>query len=128
MLPAEEDVARRLHQPLAGDDALAAVAVLALADESLQHRRLRLLDLQEQRVFVVDAEEERDPGAGADAADPDDLAGQVDEPELLQQVATVGLERAPVGADQVADLALDRVALHLRRERARRSGRSAAGR
>ena len=128
MLPAEEDVARRLHQPLAGDDALAAVAVLALADEPLQHRRLRLLDLQEQRVSVVDAEEERDPGAGADAADPDDLAGEVDEAELLEQVAAVGLERPPVGADQLVDLVLERVSLVARRGSARRSGRSAAGR
>ena len=120
VLPAEEDVARRLHQALTGDDALAAVAVLALADEPLEHRRLRLLDLQEQRVLVVDAEEERDPGAGADAADADDLAGQVDEPELLEQVAAVGLERPPVGADEGAHLLLE-----LRPAR-RASGRSSS--
>ena len=128
VLPAEEDVAGRLHQALAGDDPLAAVRVLALADESLQHRRLRLLDLQEQRVLLVDAEEEHDPGAGADAADPDHLTGEVDEPELLEQVAAVGLERPAVGADQVADLVLDGVLLDRARGGARRSARSAAGR
>ena len=53
MLPAEEDVAGRLHQPLAGDDPLAAVVVLALADELLQHRRLGFLDLEEERVLIV---------------------------------------------------------------------------
>ena len=84
VLPAEEDVARRLHHSLAGDDPLAGVGVLALPDEPLQDGRLRLLELQEQRIVVVDPEEEGDPCAGADASDPDDLAGQVDEPELFQ--------------------------------------------
>ena len=45
VLPAEKDVAGGLHQPLAGDDALTAVAVLALPDELFEYRRLRLLDL-----------------------------------------------------------------------------------
>ena len=48
--PAEEDVAGGLHQPLAGDDAPAVVGERALADEALEHRGLRLLRLQEQRV------------------------------------------------------------------------------
>ena len=33
-----------------------------------------------------------DPGAGADAADADDLAGDVDVVEVLEQVPPVGLE------------------------------------
>src|SRR5262249_61994941 len=70
-LPAEEDVARRLHQALACNHPLAAVLVLALAGELLEHRALRLLDLQEQRIAIVNAEEERDPGARPDAADAD---------------------------------------------------------
>ena len=98
MQPAEEDVARRLHQPLALDDALAVVRVLALAEVRLEHRRLRLLDLEEERVVVVPAEQQDDPAAGADAADADDLAGDVDQPELLEQVAAVALQRAPVRA------------------------------
>ena len=48
--PAEEDVARGLHQPLALDDALAVVRVLALPEHRLEHRRLRLLDLEEERI------------------------------------------------------------------------------
>src|SRR5262249_2969404 len=53
VLPAKEDVARRLHQTLAGDDALTAVCVFALAEELLKHRTLRLLHLEEERVSVV---------------------------------------------------------------------------
>ena len=45
VLPAEKDVAGGLHQPLAGDDALAAVAVFALPDELFEYRRLCLFDL-----------------------------------------------------------------------------------
>src|SRR5205823_5612840 len=104
VLPAEEDVARGLHQALAGDDALSAIAVFALADELLQHGGLCFLDLQEQRVLIVAAEEERDPGARADAADADDLSRQVDEPELFEQVAAVRLQRPPVGADEAVYL------------------------
>ena len=102
-----------LHQALPRDHALAAVAVLALADEALQHRRLRLLDLQEQRVLVVDAEEQGDPGLGADAAHANDLARQIDEPELLKQVAAVGLERPLVGTDEREHFLLERVPLDL---------------
>ena len=43
MEPAEEDVARRLHDALPGDDALARILVLARADELLQHRALASL-------------------------------------------------------------------------------------
>ena len=106
----------RLHQALAGDDALTAVAVLALADETLEDGRLRLLDLEKQRVPLVRAEHESDPGARADAADADHLAGKVDEPELFEQVTPVGLERAPVGADEVVHLLLKGLPLHLRRK------------
>ena len=50
-----------------------------------EHRRPRLLDLQEQRVIVVAAEQQDDPAARADAADPDHLAGHVDELEPVEQ-------------------------------------------
>ncbi len=105
--PAEEQVACGLHQPLPGDDAVAAVVVLAVAEERLEHRGLSLLDLQEERVGVVTAEEQRDPGSRADAADPDDLAGEVDEVVLLEQAAAVGREGAPVVAEH-APVALPR--------------------
>ena len=48
--PAQERVARRLHQPLALHDPLALVLVLARARVRREHRRAGLLDLQEQRV------------------------------------------------------------------------------
>ena len=101
MDPAEHRVARRLHQPLALDDALAVVAELALAEERLEHRRLRLLHLQEERIVVVAAEEEQDEGPGPDAADADDLAGGIDEPEPLEQMAAVARQGLPVLADDV---------------------------
>ena len=85
--PAEEDVARRLEQPLALHDALSVVGVPALARVRLEHRRLRLLDLEEQRVGVVLAQHEHDPAPGTDAPDPDDLAGEVDEAIALQEAA-----------------------------------------
>src|SRR5262245_45583690 len=44
-LPAEQDVAHRLHDPLAGDDPLALVGEGALAQEAFEDRRLRLLHL-----------------------------------------------------------------------------------
>src|SRR5262249_51445060 len=77
VVPAEEDVAGGLHQPLAGDDTLAAIAVFAFAGELLEHRALGFLDLQEQRILVVATEEERDPGACADATHAYHLAGQI---------------------------------------------------
>ena len=87
------------------------VGVPALADEAFQHRLLGFLGLQEQRVLAVPPEQQQDPGAGADAADADDLPGHVDELELLQQMPPVGLQGPPVGPDQAAQLRLDLTAL-----------------
>ena len=109
--PAEHDVAGRLHEPLTLDDPLAVVGVLALAQEGLQHRRLGLLGLQEQRVAVVVAEHQHDPGAGADAAHADHLAGGVHVAEALQQVPVVACQRAAVGAQHVVHRVLDLVVL-----------------
>ncbi len=49
-LPAQEDVAGGLHEPLAGHDPLALVGVLAGAHVPAEHRLRGLLDLEEQRV------------------------------------------------------------------------------
>ena len=87
--PAEEDVAGRLHQSLALDDSPTVVVELALPDETLEHRRLGLLGLQEQGVLAITAGEQEDPGPGADAADTDHLAGEVDQLEALEQPLTV---------------------------------------
>src|SRR3954447_13028417 len=48
--PTEEDVARRLHQPLSLDDAPALLLERALACEPVEHRRLGLLHLQEEGI------------------------------------------------------------------------------
>ena len=71
----------------------------ALAQERLEHRRLRLLELEEQRIALVAAEHEHDPGARADAAHADDLARRVDVAVALEQPPAVGGQGAPVGAD-----------------------------
>ena len=89
MQPTEHHVARRLHQPLALDHPLAVVGELGLAEERLEHGRLRLLRLKEERVVAVAAEHQHHPGAGADAADTDHLAGGVDEAKALEQTPAV---------------------------------------
>ena len=98
----------------------------ALAGEEARARTLALPSLQEQRVVTVAAQEQHDPGARADAADADDLAREVDVAIAVEQVAAVRPRRAPVASDQIAD----RVSSAARRprRRARRSGRSGAGR
>src|SRR5262249_38316141 len=50
--PAEKDVARRLHHPLAFDHPLAGMT-LEMRSETLEHRASRFLDLQEQRRVVA---------------------------------------------------------------------------
>ena len=72
----------------------------------LQHRCRRFLDLQEQRVLLVAALEQDDERPRADAADADDLAGDVDELEPLEQVASVVLQGGPVGAELLVDRVL----------------------
>ena len=57
---AEHDVARRLGETLAFDDALAVVCVTALAEEPLEYRRFCLLDLEEERIVVVATEQKQE--------------------------------------------------------------------
>src|SRR4051794_29272648 len=105
--PAEEDVARGLHRPLAFDDALAVVCERAPAEVRLEHGRPCLLDLQEERIAVVATEHQHDPAPRAHTADADHLACQVDVAERLEQLATVPLQRAPVDAHELSHLVLD---------------------
>jgi hypothetical protein len=51
--PAEEDVARRLGEPLAADDPLSVMRMHARAGSGLEHRFLRLLELEEQGIFLA---------------------------------------------------------------------------
>src|SRR4051812_19707333 len=52
-LPAEHDVGGCLHHPLARNDSFSVLLETTLAQEGLEHRGLRLLELQEQWVAVV---------------------------------------------------------------------------
>ena len=101
-LPAQEDVSRALHQPLPRYYAFAVVPVGALGQEALEHRGLRLLDLQEQRVVMVAAQHQHDVAAGPDAAHAHHLVGRVDVAVLLDGVV-LAPERAPVRAEQLLD-------------------------
>ena len=67
----------RLREPLPLHDPATVVRVRALARVGLEHRRLGLLDLEEQRVALVATLHVGDPAPGPDAADPDDLARHV---------------------------------------------------
>ena len=92
---------------LPGNHTFALVGVLALPGEARQDRCLGLFGLQEQRLDVVAGVHQQDPGAGPDAADAHDLAGDVDEAELLEQVPAVGLQGPPVLAEQRLQLGID---------------------
>ena len=85
---------------LPGDDPLAVIGVFALAHELLEDRGFGLLGLQEQRVVPVATLEQEDPGPGPHAAHAHDLAGHVDELEVLEEVAAVALQGAAVAAHQ----------------------------
>ena len=111
--PPQENVARGLHQPLALDHPLAVVFELALADVGLEHRGLGLLGLQEERVLSVAAHHQRHPGPRPDAAYPDHLAGHLDEPEAVEEVAAIALETLAVTAEHLEDPLLELVGLIL---------------
>ena len=64
----------------------------------LEHRRGRLLGLEDQRIVLVASLEEDDEAACPDAADADDLQGEVDEPVALEEgAAALGHRGAVVG-------------------------------
>ena len=64
--------------------------------EPLVDRRLRLLDLEEERIVVGAAVEEGDERAEPDAADADDLEGDVDDLVPVEQDPPVLLEAVAV--------------------------------
>ncbi len=99
--PAEHDVARRLQETLTLHHPLTVTTESAATGVSLQHRSLGFLDLEEQRVARVAAEEQRDPAPRADTADADDLPAEVDQAVALDQAPAVGLQGAAVHADAV---------------------------
>ncbi len=102
--PPEEDVARGLHEALAGHDPLPMVAEPALGEVPFEHGALGLLHLEEERIGVVATCEQRDEATRADAPDADHLPRQVDELVLLQEMLAVVLERATVLTEEGLDL------------------------
>jgi hypothetical protein len=102
----EEDVARRLHEPLSLDDPLALVVEPGAACGRLEHGPLRLLLLEEQRIARVTAEEKHHPTAGPDTPDSYDLPGQVCIAVTPQELASVPGEAREVGGDDMASRAL----------------------
>ena len=101
--PAEEDVTRGLHQSLAMDNAFAGVAEPALRQVVFQHRRGRLLDLQEQRVVLISTLQQHDECAQPDAAHAHNLVGHVDDLEFLEEVPAIVLQRLAVVAELLVD-------------------------
>ena len=75
--PAEENIACRLHEPLARHDPFAAVLVQGLTGIGLENRFPRLLDLQQYRI-VIGSHEESESAERADAAHADDLDREVE--------------------------------------------------
>ncbi len=100
--PAEEDVARGLHEALALHDSLAVVREAARAEVRLEHRRLRLFHLEEQGIVLVAPEEQHHPAAGSDAADTDDLTREIGIAEALEQHTPVARKRVAVAAEDRA--------------------------
>src|SRR5262245_11137878 len=110
--PAEERIGGGLGQALADDNALALVAVFAGPGEGGQHRLLRLLQLQEQRLIGAVTEQQHDERLGSDRPDADDLAREVAEVVMPQHLAPIRFQRVQVACDGAAQLSEDvRVAL-----------------
>ena len=105
--PAQEDVAGGLHHALPLDHPFTRLGVAALGQVVLEHRGGRFLDLQEQRILLVAALEQDDERSGADAADPDHLAGHVDDLEALQKRPPVILQGVAVRAELLVDDTLE---------------------
>ena len=84
-------------------DTLAGLTVTGLRQVVLEDRGRRLLDLQEKRILVVTPLQQYDERACADAADADDLARDVDQLKVLEQVPAVGLQRRAVLAELLVD-------------------------
>ncbi len=71
--------------------------------EGLEHRGFGLLRLQEERVAIVGAGHQDHPGAGADAADADHLAGDLAEAEGVEQLLAVALEAGAIGVQHLLE-------------------------
>ena len=105
--PPEERVGRGLHQALPLHDPLTAVRIVAGPDVPLEHARLGLLHLEEQRRAVIVVHEQQDRAVGADAADAHHLPRRVDDLVPLQQPTALRGERCEVAAHHLVRDPLD---------------------
>ena len=102
--PAQQDVAARLHQPLPGKHPLRGIGIRAWLQVALEHGALGLFDLQQEGILVVSPEQQHYPGTGADAANPDDLAGHAGVGEASDERASAHVQAPHVPVDEVAHL------------------------
>src|SRR6266852_925490 len=105
--PAEEDVARGLHQALTHHDSLPVCRERTSPEQWFEHRWLRLLDLEKERVSGVATEEQHHPGACSDTPDADDFSGEIGVAETLNQRLPLGWKRSTVAAEERAEERLE---------------------
>src|SRR5262245_8384438 len=96
--PAEEQIARRLHDALALDYPLALVAA-EFRCQPLKHGLAGFLDLQEQRRGVS-AHVEPDGAEGADAADTHHLEGYVLERVSIDEITPVRCQAPYISSER----------------------------
>ena len=116
--PAQEDIACRLHDALAGDDALPLVLEGARLRKRLEDRTPRFLDLKDEAVVFV-RHQQRDGTARPDAADSDDFDRHVHEFVGVHQRRDVVAQRGAVRSEDFGriddDLAVGRRVVEFRR-------------
>ena len=101
--PAEERVTGRLHDPLAADNALTFLLVLALARVGGENRLLGLLELEEERILIAVTHQQHHEGLRADRTNADDLARNVGATVAADYDPAVGLKRLEVVAEGLVD-------------------------
>src|SRR5436305_1247179 len=101
--PSDEDVRGALGQPLTGDHPRPVVLVHARVAVCCIDRWTSLLDLQEQGVGPGTTLEEHQVDHHSDAADPHDLANDVDRCESIEQAPSVFLQCQSVLGKELVD-------------------------
>ena len=94
---------------------LALVLVLAGARVGGEHRGVRLLDLQEQRIVLAVAHQQDHHRLGPDRADADDLAREILVVVVVEHDAPIGAQRARIVGESLADDLLEVVGHRLGR-------------
>src|SRR5271157_5182912 len=103
--PAEEDVAGCLHQALAFHHPIPLVCVATLAPRRLQYRPARFLDLQEERIVVV--QKEGNHAAGPHAAHTHDFHDCVLVAITLVQTSPIRLQRLLISFGELVALLVE---------------------